>query len=141
MVRPLLVLQVLVGVGILPLVFGLLFVEEAGAVGSPNLALEILLTLIGVLTAPIILVVALLASRRRVRTLPPSRTGETPVSEPLAVGGPIEERCSGCGGPFRISGVPLLAPHVGVGQTGSLYLRCPRCGERGWDPIVGRVST
>jgi hypothetical protein len=29
---------------------------------------------------------------------------------------------------------------MGVGRVGSLYLRCPRCGERGWNNVVGRVS-
>lgn len=44
-------------------------------------------------------------------------------------GGP-QFRCSSCGDPFVTSTLAgVLSPHIGA----SVYLRCPRCGERGWD--------
>jgi hypothetical protein len=140
LVRPLLVLQGIIVVGILPVVSGLLFAEAAGAVGTSDPGVEPLLVLVGALTAPVILVVLLIESRGRVGTVTAVASDPQPTPVPLAVGGPIEMKCSACGEAFRLSGIPLLAPHIGVGRTGSLYLRCPRCGERGWDQIVGRVA-
>ena len=52
---PLLVLQAALGVGILPLVFGLLFVQASVGLGASTLGVEILLTLLGALTASVIL--------------------------------------------------------------------------------------
>jgi DNA-directed RNA polymerase subunit RPC12/RpoP/uncharacterized membrane protein YhaH (DUF805 family) len=49
-------------------------------------------------------------------------------------------QCSSCGKTFLYARVPLRAPQLGVrGVPGraSYYLRCPRCGERGWNLFLG----
>jgi hypothetical protein len=73
----------------------------------------------------------------RVQT--PSTLPRARASVRFGLGAPVEMQCSACGEPFELAAIPLLAPHMGLGGEGSLYITCPRCGERGWDPILRRL--
>ena len=138
--RPLLALEGVIVVGIFPLVAGLLFASAAGVLPVAGSGLGLVMLVIGLVSPVAILLVLLVGSQRHVRTLPALSASGAPYPAAFAVGGPIELSCSSCGQEFRLSGVPLFAPHLGVGQFGSLYLRCPRCGEQGWDQVRGRVA-
>jgi hypothetical protein len=137
---PILLLEGIVVAGIFPLVAGLLFAGDAGAIPESGARLGQLLNVVGFVSPVVIIGGALWAVRRHVRTVPPGPGGEWTGRPNVAVGGPTEMRCSSCGEQFRLTGVPLLAPHIGVGPFGSLYVRCPRCGERGWNAVVGRAA-
>jgi|HubBroStandDraft_4_1064222.scaffolds.fasta_scaffold186459_2 hypothetical protein len=51
-----------------------------------------------------------------------------------ASAGGVQFECSSCGRSFSPSTAAwVLGPHIG----GSVYLRCPACGERGWDRRAG----
>lgn len=123
-----------------PLISGIMFASAAGLFSLTGTGLGVLFLVIGLSIPAVILGAALLDARRRTRTVPTSHGSPTPIKARWAVGGPIELACSSCGKHFVLSGVPVLAPHMGIGQFGSLYLRCPLCGERGWDAVIGRVS-
>ena len=136
---PLLALQGVVVVGLLPLVFGLTFASAAGAIGISGTPLGQLFLVLGLGSAGAILVVLGLLGRGlvpKVRSSVPEPTHHAR----FAVGGPVDLACPACGEKYRIDGVPLLAPHIGIGRVGSLYLKCPRCGESGWNAIVGKVA-
>jgi hypothetical protein len=141
LVRPLLTLQGVIVAGVLPLVFGLQFASAAGVLGISGPNFGILLNVMGVLIALIIILLALVLTASLVPTLPNLPSEGPPARATFAVGGPIELACSACGQRFRLSGVPIFVLRVGIGRFGSLYIPCPRCGERSWDKILGRVAT
>ena len=138
-VRPLLALQAVIVVGIFPLVSGLLFASAAGDLGISGAPLGALFLVIGLGSAGALLVALGLHGRGRIPTVR-GAAGEMSHRARFAVGGPIELNCPACGEQYRLNGVPLFSPHLGVGRVGSLYLRCPRCGELGWNTIVARVA-
>lgn len=138
--RPLLVFQAVLVAGIIPAVSTLEFASAAGVIAISGRPLGILFLEIGLLSAAAILVVAGLTTGRPT----PRVGGPTPATRGyrarFAVGGPIELRCPACGEQYWLNGVPVFAPHLGVGRFGSLYLRCRRCGERGWNAVVARAG-
>jgi len=138
--RTLLWFQGAVVVAILPLVTGLTFASAAGAIAISGTSLGLLFLGIGVGSAATIFALLLFQVRGRLPTVSRQPASAT-YPAPAAVGGPIEVSCPACGENYRLQGVPLLAPHLGVSRFGSLYLRCPRCGERGWKMIVARVGS
>lgn len=72
---------------------------------------------------PLLVLVAVATARRR-----PTR-----ASAPRSSRGMTFE-CSSCGKTFEPGGFSVVfGPHIG----GSVYLRCPVCGERGWDRRAG----
>jgi hypothetical protein len=137
--RPLLALQGVIVVVVIPLVSAFVFATAAGVLPISDTLLGVGLTVLGVGAAIGIFIGLLWSGRGAVPTVAPSQT-KVPRHAHFSVGGPIELVCPACGERYRLDGVPLFAPHMGVGRVGSLYLRCPRCGERGWNNVVGRVS-
>jgi hypothetical protein len=94
---------------------------------------------------PLLLVIGALVAQGRGRSIGPlGATPGRPTTSPTMTGTPlgegIELRCSSCGMTFWLPHVPILTPHMFTGGAGSLYLKCPRCGERAWDPVVRRGS-
>jgi hypothetical protein len=137
-VRPLLIIQASFVVVAWPLVSTLLFASAAGVLPVVGAELGLATGLLGVI--PLLATVAVLVGLRGQRLPQTAASPGDPAPAPafLGVGGPIELTCSSCGQNFRLSGVPLLAPHMGIGGQGSLYVRCANCGERGWDVVVAR---
>ncbi len=135
---PLLLLQGAIVVGVLPLTNGLLLTSAAGIFPWSGNQLGWLQFVIGVGSAVAILGAAFWQGRQWTPVVP-DPGGALPMYRIRgSVGAPVEMRCPSCGDRYLLSGVPLFAPHMGVGQFGSLYLQCPRCGERGWNQIVAR---
>jgi hypothetical protein len=139
MAPPLLGVQAVIVVVILPVVSGLLFANAAGVSGIAGLPLGVLFLVIGVGSAVAILLLLGIRGVRQTPSVPALSPTKTHRAR-FTVGGPIELVCPACGDRYRLDGVPLFAPHLGVGRVGALYLRCPRCGESGWNTVVGRVA-
>jgi hypothetical protein len=140
LVLPLLIMEGTIVVAAVPTISGLLFASAAGVWGVSGQGLGLVALAVGLLPLIILAVVLLRSGRSRIPTVPKSTLGDAPTPALLGVGGPVELACSSCGETFRLSGVPLLSPHMGFAGKGSLYVRCPRCGERGWDSIMGKVA-
>jgi hypothetical protein len=88
---------------------------------------------------PAMLPIALLLDRRSSgRSSQPSGPGGGEPAPGTGDDRAWEFRCSSCGEAFSRSSVSLLTPHMMRGGEGSLYLLCPRCGERDWDPLLHR---
>jgi DNA-directed RNA polymerase subunit RPC12/RpoP len=93
--------------------------DAPGWAGSAGLLLSLFLIV------PLVVVALLLSYRMRFRS---------------TVGGSAEFECSSCGASFAPPTWRwVIGPHIGA----SVYLTCPRCGERGWDrragsPVWGR---
>lgn len=139
--KALLIMQGAVVVGLIPLLSGLLFASSAGELSVTGSALGLLTLSIGLVPLVALFAVLHFRNREALQKWSPSQSGTAPAPAFLGVGRPIELTCSSCGQLFRLSGVPLFAPHMAVGLHGSFYVRCPLCGERGWDALVARVST
>lgn len=135
---PLLLIQGSLVLVVIPVGALLLLGDAAGWFGLPYLDVAELSGISAL--GPTITVLLLL--RYRYYTPVPHRPPSTaPTARPFAaVGGPVELQCSACGQRYQLSGVPLFAPHLGLAGSGSLYLRCPRCGERGWNRLVARLG-
>ncbi|HEV2316184.1 MAG TPA: hypothetical protein VGV89_01230 [Thermoplasmata archaeon] len=121
----------------LPALFGFLLVQDSGEwpSGWPSPAVWTPLLLL----VPIVLPVPI--AIRRVRQLPPPPGGERLASEgsPPSGTGPVF-LCSACGRQFVRSAWTLLAPRIGISAVrggASYFLRCPWCGETGWNTRVG----
>jgi hypothetical protein len=138
--RTLLGLQAAITMVVIPVITGLIYVSAAGVVNLPGNELGEATNILGFLFAAVILGFAVLQAHHWTRNVPGSPDSGPRVRARSGIGGPIEMVCSSCGEHFQVSGVPLFTPHIGVGRVGSLYLRCPRCGERGWNVVLGRVA-
>lgn len=135
--RPLLFIEACIVLVALPTTYVLLLLSAAGflSVSPGTLAL-------GTAAAGLVPLVAVawVALRRDpdppAPSILPGGSPEAPAHVTLGVGGAVDLLCSSCGETFRLAGVPLFAPHLGLAGQGSLYVRCPRCGERGWDRFI-----
>ena len=136
--RLLLILDGTMVVGVLPLISLLLLASASGVWSVTGQGLGGAVFAVGVLPLAAITVALLATGRARLPRRLDSGGAAAPRQAFLGVGGGIELSCSACGEAFQLSGVPLLAPHWGAGGRGSIYMRCPRCGERGWDAVVAR---
>jgi Protein of unknown function (DUF1648) len=122
----------------IPATFALLLASAAGLVPTwfPPLGLSAaLFTLTPVLGLLILLVV-----RRGPATCGgPAASVDTIVGS-TSPGRNLILRCSACGQPFERSIWYILGPRFGGfsrGEGTAYYLRCPGCGERGWNPRIG----
>jgi hypothetical protein len=138
-VRPLLGLEAAVTLVSVPGSFAVVLLNALGTPAIAPSTMALLLNGLGVF--PIVVIIGLLVASRGQRLPsahdPVRRAGAEHAF--LGIGGHVEFSCPACGGTFVLDGIPLLAPHMAFGGEGSIYLRCPRCGERGWCAIVRRL--
>ncbi|MCI4360614.1 MAG: hypothetical protein L3J91_02835, partial [Thermoplasmata archaeon] len=138
--RPVLALDGALAVVSIPATLLVLPANAAGATSfSPTTegGLVTALRLVPVLAA-LVLLVAGRRQRPPIAHDPRQRAGAYPAFR--GVGGPVEFSCGACGNTFVLDGVPIFAPHMAIRGQGSIYLRCPRCGERGWCAVVRRIG-
>jgi hypothetical protein len=116
----------------------LLLLGPAGLL--PTWAPPIAVSTLAIALAPLLIFLLLLIRSFAQRSRPTDDRPASPrVTGRTAENGPVF-LCSACGQRFVRSTWILLAPRVGfsvVEGGASYYLRCPICGERGWDPRVG----
>jgi hypothetical protein len=117
--------------GVQPTAWSLLLASAAGVLPLSGGTLDAIVVAADAL--PVLLLVAILLALRATSHTGPVGGPGTPTPSLL---GPVELLCSSCGERFRLDRFPLLAPHMGMGTSASLYLKCPRCGERGWNTLL-----
>ena len=139
-VRPLLGLLGAIVVCSVPLTFGALMWNAVG--GAPFSGGFLGPTLEAISLIPVLAAILLLVAARGRRVPeahdPMLRAQAAPVL--LGVGPPIALTCGACGQAFVLEAVPLLAPHMALGGDASLWVRCARCGERGWCAVTRRLA-
>lgn len=144
-VVPLLVVEAAVVTVSVPLTAVIVLARAAGAWTITPGLLGLTLVAVGLIPLVAALVAVWPAVRRSRSGLGESiGTRVAPLPSPRAsvrfgVGAPVEMLCSACAEPFVLSATPLFAPHMGFAGKGSLYVTCPRCGERSWDQVVRRL--